>query len=190
MASGVAHDFNNILAGILGKTQVMLGALERGNVPDPQNLRTSLKVIERTTIQGAQTVKRIQDFTRIRTDQKFHHVDLNQVIKDAINVSKPVWKDQCDLKGVKIDLQFSPGEVPTISGISSELADVIVNIIANAIDAMPEGNCPDLQWVLPWQRTASMAEIKIKDTGIGMSNEVKQKVFDPFFSTKGQREPD
>ena len=187
MASGVAHDFNNILAGILGKTQVMLGALERGNVPDPQNLRTSLKVIERTTIQGAQTVKRIQDFTRIRTDQKFHHVDLNQVIEDAINVVKPVWRDQCELKGVKIDLQFSAGDVPTISGISSELTDVMVNIVANAIDAMPDGGTIQISSGSYQAENSEYAEIKIKDTGIGMSNEVKQKVFDPFFSTKGPK---
>jgi len=187
MASGVAHDFNNILAGILGKTQVMLGALDRGNVPDPQSLRTSLKVIERTTIQGAQTVKRIQDFTRIRTDQKFHPVDVNQVIEDAINIIKPVWRDQCELKGVKIDLQFSAGEVPTISGIASELADVIVNILANAIDAMPEGGTLQISSGSYQAETSEYAEIKIKDTGVGMSHEVKQKVFDPFFSTKGPK---
>src|SRR4030095_558852 len=105
---------------MLGKTQVMLGALERGNIPDPQNLRTSLKVIERTTIQGAQTVKRIQDFTRIRTDQKFDHVYQTQVSDEEIGVTKRVWRDQYELKGVKIDLQFSPGDVPAISGISSE----------------------------------------------------------------------
>ena len=186
MASGVAHDFNNILASILGKTQVMLGALERGNVPDPQNLRTNLKVIERTTIQGAQTVKRIQDFTRIRTDQKFHHVDLNQVIEDAIDIIKPV-RDQCELTGVKIDLQFSRGDVPTISGISSELADVIVNIIANAIDAMPEGGTIQISSGPYQAENSEYAEIKIRDTGVGMSNEVKQKVFDPFFSTKGPK---
>jgi signal transduction histidine kinase len=88
MASGVAHDFNNILAGILGKTQVMLAALERGNVPDPQNLRTSLKVIERTTIQGAQTVKHIQDFTRIRT------------IRNSTRGSKPGLKMQSTSSGL------------------------------------------------------------------------------------------
>jgi PAS domain S-box-containing protein len=187
MASGVAHDFNNILAGILGKTQVMLGALERGNVPDPQNLRTSLKVIERTTIQGAQTVKRIQDFTRIRTDQKFHRVDLNQVIADAMNIIRPVLRDQDELKGVKIELQFLQGNVPVISGISSELADVIVNVISNAIDAMPEGGVIQISSGAYQAESNEYAEIKIKDTGIGMSSEVKQKVFDPFFSTKGPK---
>lgn len=187
MASGVAHDFNNVLAGILGKTQVMLSALERGSFPDPQSLRNSLKVIERTTVQGAETVKRIQDFTRIRTDQKFHDVDLNEVIENAINVIKPVWRDQCELKGVKIDLQFSPGAVPPVSGIRSELADVIVNIIANAIDAMPDGGAIRISSGPYQAENIEYAEIRISDTGVGMSSEVKRKVFDPFFSTKGPK---
>ncbi len=187
MASGVAHDFNNVLAGILGKAQVMLNALDRGNAPDMQSLRSNLKVIEKTTIQGAQTVKRIQDFTRIRTDHKFHSVNVNQVIQEAINIIKPLWRDQCELKGVKIDVQFAPVDVPEISGIASELTEVIVNIVSNAIDAMPNGGVIRISSA-PYQAEGShYVEIRISDTGVGMSNEVKRKIFDPFFSTKGPK---
>lgn len=187
MASGVAHDFNNVLAGILGKAQVMLAALERGCVPDVQSIKNNLKIIEKTTIQGAQTVKRIQDFTRIRTDQKFHSVNVNEVIEEAISIIKPVWRDQCEVKGVKIDLQFAPNEVPAISGIASELTEVIVNIISNAIDAMPDGGAIRISSAPYQAEGTSYVEVRISDTGVGMSNEVKHKIFDPFFSTKGPK---
>lgn len=187
MASGVAHDFNNVLAGILGKTQVLLSTLERDSSVDVQNLRQTLRIIEKTTVQGAQTVKRIQDFTRIRTDQKFDRVDVNQVIEDAINIIKPVWRDECELKGVKIDLQFTAGAAPPISGIRSELTEVIVNIIANAIDAMPEGGTIRISSGPYRVESTEYAEVRISDTGVGMSSEVKRKIFDPFFSTKGPK---
>jgi len=187
MASGVAHDFNNVLAAILGKTQLMLSTLERGNSLDAQTLRQNLLIVEKTTIQGAQTVKRIQDFTRIRTDQKFHELDVNQIIEDAIDIIKPVWRDRCELKGVKIDLQFTAGTVPPVSGIRSELTEVMVNIIANAIDAMPEGGAIRISSGLCEAGNGDYVEIRISDSGVGMSSEVKQKVFDPFFSTKGPK---
>jgi signal transduction histidine kinase/CheY-like chemotaxis protein len=186
MASGVAHDFNNVLAGILGKTQVMLSTLERENVVDIQNLKHHLRIIEETTIQGAHTVRRIQDFTRIRTDQKFQQVDINQVIEEAISMIKPVWRNQCELRSVKIDLQFTPGVVPPVSGIGSELATVVFNVIANAIEAMPEGGFIRVSTVYRGESGDSV-EIRISDTGVGMSGEVKRRIFDPFFSTKGPK---
>jgi CheY-like chemotaxis protein len=104
-----------------------------------------------------------------------------------MKIISPVLRDQDELKGVKIELQFLPGNVPIISGISSELADVIVNVISNAIDAMPEGGVIQISSGAYQAESKECAEIKIKDTGIGMSSEVKQKVFEPFFSTKGPK---
>ncbi len=187
MASGVDHDFNNILAGVLGKTQVMLKNLERGILPDLPTLEQNLRLIEMTTIRGSHTVKRIQDFTRIRTDQKFDSVDVNQIVRDTIDRMRPVWKDQREAKGIKIDLQFNPGIVPLIKGISSELTEVIVNIVTNSIDAMPDGGIVQISTQVHLAGTDEYIEIKIADTGVGMTNEVKRKIFDPFFSTKGPK---
>ncbi len=187
MASGVAHDFNNVLAGILGKTQVMLSNLEMGDALDIQSFRQNLKTIEKSTIQGAKTVKRIQDFTRIRTDQKFDRVDVNEIVKEAIKIIRPIWRDQCEAKGIKIEMDFSPGAAPPINGIDSELTDVIVNTISNSIDAMPDGGAIRISTGLYQLENMEYAEIKISDNGMGMSDEVKQRIFDPFFSTKGPK---
>ena len=187
MASGVAHDFNNVLAGILGKTQLMLNSLEKGVATDPKLLKQNLKAIERTTIQGSRTVQRIQDFTRIRTDQKFNHVDINEIITDAINIIKPAWKDQSEARGIKIDIQFHPELLPPISGIRSELTEVIVNILTNCVDAMPDGGTITLETRPLQVDSTDFAEIRVSDTGVGMSSEIKRKIFDPFFSTKGPK---
>jgi hypothetical protein len=97
----------------------------------------------------------------------------------------PVWRDQWS-EGSKDRLEATR-DVLTISGITSELTDVLVNIIANAIDAMPDGGTIQISSGSYQAENNDYAEIKIKDTGIGMSNEVRQKVFDPFFSTKGPK---
>jgi PAS domain S-box-containing protein len=186
MASGVAHDFNNVLAGILGKTQLMLATIEKGMAPDRELLKQNLKTIEQTTIQGSHTVKRIQDFTRIRTDQKFDHVDVNDSVNYAIDVIRPVWKDQCEA-GIRIEIQFRPGVIPPVSGISSELTEVMLNVLTNAIDAMPTGGILSIKTELCQLENSSCVEIEVSDTGIGMSSEAKRRIFDPFFSTKGPK---
>jgi|RhiMetdeSRZDD1v2_1073273.scaffolds.fasta_scaffold13652_10 PAS domain S-box-containing protein len=187
MASGVAHDFNNVLAGILGKTQLMLATLEKGIVPDRESLRQNLKTIEKTTKQGSETVKRIQDFTRIRTDQKFDHVDVNDIVNYAIDVIRPVWKDQCEAKGIRIEIQFRPGATPPVNGIGDELTEVMVNVLRNAIDAMPTGGTLSIKTALGQAGNGDSVEIEVSDTGVGMSSEVKRRIFDPFFSTKGPK---
>jgi PAS domain S-box-containing protein len=187
MASGVAHDFNNVLAGILGKTQLMLATLEKGTLPDRESLRQNLKTIEKTTIQGSHTVKRIQDFTRVRTDQKFDHVNVNDIVNYAIDVIRPVWKDQCEAKSIRIEIQFHPGAIPPVNGISAELTEVMVNVLTNAIDAMPTGGILLIKTALRQADDSDCVEIEVSDTGVGMSSEVKRRIFDPFFSTKGPK---
>ncbi len=187
MASGVAHDFNNILAGILGKTQVMLNQLEKEGGLDLQTWKQNLKTLEKQAVLGAQTVKRIQDFTRIRTDKKFTQVDLNQVVTNSIEITKPVWKDEGEAKGIKIDIRFHPGEISFVDGIDSELTEVVVNILSNAFDAMPGGGVIEVSSRDLMDEGSPVVELTVTDTGVGMSSEVLQKVFDPFFSTKGPK---
>jgi len=187
MASGVAHDFNNILAGILGKTQVMLNQLEKEGRPDLQTWKQNLKTLEKQAILGARTVKRIQDFTRIRTDKKFTPVDLNQVVTNSIEIIKPVWKDESEAKGIKIEFRFHPGEISLVDGIDSELTEVVVNVLSNALDAMPDGGVIEVSSRDVMDGGSPVVELTVTDTGVGMSSEVLQKVFDPFFSTKGPK---
>jgi len=187
MANGVAHDFNNLLAAILGKTQLLLTQLEQGPPPDVQTLKADLRTIENKSIQGAQTVRRIQDFTRICADQLFQEVLLNEVVQEAIKSTKPIWRDQFEAEGVQLEVLFEPGNIPPVSGNRTELIEAVRNILRNAIDAMPDGGTIRIASSMEQTDFQPTVEIRIVDTGVGMSEEVRRKIFDPFFSTKGPK---
>jgi len=174
MASGVAHDFNNALAAILGNTQLLLYTTK------DEELKVSLKVIEKVAWDSAQTVRRLQDFTRKSVHQELFKVDVNSIIKDSIEITKPKWKDEVQSRGIHIEMVSNFEEIPTVIGSTSELREVITNMIFNAIEAMPEGGKIEIR---TFQRKSNVF-IQISDSGIGMTEEVKKKAFEPFFTTK------
>ncbi|HEX6209455.1 MAG TPA: GAF domain-containing protein, partial [Methylomirabilota bacterium] len=175
MASGVAHDFNNLLASVLGRAQLLLR-----RVQEPQ-LRQWLQVIERSALDGAQTVKRLQEFTRIRRDQPLVPLDINQVVRGALDITQSRWKDEPTSRGITLNVRTELAEVPAVLGDAAELREAMTNLILNALDAMPEGGTLTLSTALVDGRI----EIAVTDSGVGMPLEVREKVFDPFFTTKG-----
>lgn len=187
LAGGVAHDFNNILAAILGRVQLLrkqlappMGKTEkRGSAID---LEKGLEIIERASLDGAETVRRIQEFCRRRGDQKdFVQVDLNELIENALEFTKVKWADEVQSRGIKIEISKALSSLPPIMGSASELREVFTNLINNAVDALPRGgeirvqSCMNTEW----------AVITIEDTGGGIPLSIKDRIFDPFFTTKG-----
>jgi signal transduction histidine kinase/CheY-like chemotaxis protein len=179
MASGVAHDFNNLLAVILGNIQLLSYQLDQLGL---EEIRERLKAIERSSKDGAETVRRIQEFTGIRRDKEFSPVSINELLHGVIVVTEPRWKDQTQRRGIHIDLSTQLEEVPFVLGSPSELREVLTNIVFNAIDAMPEGGRLTLSTHHPAE---DWVEVRVSDTGVGMTEEVKRRIFDPFFTTKG-----
>jgi signal transduction histidine kinase/CheY-like chemotaxis protein len=176
LASGVAHDFNNTLAGILGRAQL----LQRTD--DPEKIKRGLDIIIKTAEDGAKTVKRIQDFARQRRDHNFELVSIDQILMDASEITRPRWKNCAEASNIHITLDLQIESNAMVMGDDSELREVLVNMVFNAIDAMPEGGTLSLT-----TRTAGdSVVIKVIDTGIGMYPEVRSKIFDPFFTTKGK----
>ena len=179
MASGVAHDFNNLLAVILGNIQLLLHQLDHLS---PEEVRERLKIIEQSSKDGAETIRRIQEFTGMRRDKEFSSLSINEILTDVINITQPRWKDQAQKRGIQIELIRKLGKIPLILGNPSELREVLTNIIFNAVDAMPEGGEITIS---TQSQTEDWVEMRIADAGIGMTGEVKKRVFDPFFTTKG-----
>jgi PAS domain S-box-containing protein len=174
MASGVAHDFNNALAAILGNTQLLLCTAQ------DEELKETLRTIEKVAKDSSQTVRRLQDFTKKRVPQELSSVDVNSVMKDSIKITKPKWKDEAQSKGVSIEIVSNFEEIPPGSGNDSELRGVFTNMILNAIEAMPEGGKIE---ICTFKKKEDVI-IQISDTGIGIAEEAKKKIFEPFFTTK------
>jgi signal transduction histidine kinase/ActR/RegA family two-component response regulator len=176
LASGVAHDFNNTLAGILGRAQLTLMRTQ-----DPEVVR-SLRIIVKSAQDGANTVKRIQDFARQRRDKNFEPVAIDQLLLDTIEITRPRWKNSAEANNVQIRFESRISTNAFIMGDESELREVLVNIIFNAVDAMPEGGLI----ALSAEEVGGSVSISISDTGSGMGEEVRSRIFDPFFTTKGK----
>lgn len=176
LASGVAHDFNNTLAGILGRAQLLL----RTN--DPEKITRGLNIIIKTAEDGAKTVKRIQDFARQRRDHDFEPVSVDQILFDVSEVTRPRWKDKAEASGIHISLDVQIRSKAKVMGDESELREVLVNMVFNAVDAMPIGG----RLTLSAEDIDDSVVISISDTGSGMAPEIRSRIFDPFFTTKGK----
>ncbi|HEX7317877.1 MAG TPA: ATP-binding protein [Pyrinomonadaceae bacterium] len=176
LASGVAHNFNNTLTGILARAQLML------DTSDMKDIRRGLRIIIQTAEDGAKTVKRIQDFARQRRDQDFVSIDVDQLMLEVAEITRPRWKDHAEAANVHIKLVRQIGSNAVIMGDAGELREVLVNMVFNAVDAMPDGGV----LTLSTQDGDEDVVLTVADTGTGMTEEVRSRIFDPFFTTKGK----
>jgi signal transduction histidine kinase/CheY-like chemotaxis protein len=178
MASGVAHDFNNLLASILGRAQLLLERTQ------DVKLRQWLKVIERAAMDGARTVRRLQDFTGIRRDQPAVAVDLNQVVQQVLETTESIWRQDRRRSGVEIEVETDLAEgLPPVAGDPAELREAFTNLVLNAVDAMPGGGTLTLRT----QITDGQVQVEVRDSGTGIPEHIREKIFDPFFTTKGPK---
>lgn len=177
MAAGVAHDFNNLLAVILGRAELLLARTQ-----DPDVAR-ALDAVRIAALDGAQTVRRIQEFTRTRRTRPFGRVDLWELLREVVELTRPRWENEAQSRGVAYDVRVEGGPVPPVAGISEELREVFTNLLVNALEAMPAGG----RFVFRVTTEADHAVLIAEDTGCGMSDETRRRVFEPFFTTKGPR---
>jgi signal transduction histidine kinase/putative methionine-R-sulfoxide reductase with GAF domain/ActR/RegA family two-component response regulator len=185
MSSGVVHDFNNILAAILGRTQILqhkLGAL--GENPEHDFLEKNLDIIEKAASDGSHILSRISEFTKTKPTEKFVAVQIDQIIADAIELTRPRWRYQARSNGRHIEIEYHRGEIAEIMGSPSELREVFTNLIINAVDAISGDGKINIKAHL---EPAGVIKIIVSDNGHGMSEETRKRIFEPFFTTKGER---
>jgi len=179
MAAGVAHDINNALSVILARAEFMTAQLESPE-PDLVTLQNDLETIVKTCLQGAETVKRVQNYTRARQDDGPSVVEINSVVRDAVELARPKWQRDVDAGIRQIDIVAELGEVPAVRGNAHELTQVVNNLIFNAVEAMPSGG----RLTLRTRALDDGVQLEVGDTGSGMDESTRARLFQPFFTTK------
>jgi PAS domain S-box-containing protein len=182
MTSGVAHDFNNLLASILGQVELLH--------PDelPPAAQLAIATIRQSALDGARTVRRLQGLAKPRVDPPSTSADLNESVRAALEMARPRWATAALRGRPAIEVTVKLAEDASLSRVaidSAELREVLLNLLFNASDAMPQGGRIELE-TRPGQKPKT-AELVVRDTGHGMSEAVRDRIFEPFFSTKGPK---
>jgi PAS domain S-box-containing protein len=192
MASGIAHDINNAITPISLYAELLLEA-----EPDlTRRGREQLETICHAINDVAQTVARMREFYRQREPQlRLASVDLNRLVQQVIDLSRARWHDMPLMRGVVIRMsaELLP-HLPPIQGVESEIREALINLVFNAVDAMPEGGILTLRTAFdedPAQsldgKPARHVSIEVTDSGVGMDDETRRHCLEPFFTTKGER---
>jgi signal transduction histidine kinase len=182
MAGGIAHEFNNSLGPIVGFTDMLL---KRPAVAEDAEKRTRLlRNIYTAATDAAATVERLRDFYRSREgDEAIEPLSIRELVSTTVSMTRPKWRGEAEAGGRRIRLTTHLQDAPPVVGNPTELRQVLTNLVFNAVDAMPAGGVISV-------RTASedgKVLIEVTDTGIGMSEEVRKRCLDPFFTTKHER---
>lgn len=176
MAAGVAHNFNNLLTGVLGYAEIIK---MRDDVPEP--IAGSLERITDSAKRCAAVIRRIQGFGRPLEASARHPVALDDVIRETIEITRPRWKTAPEREGRVVTVNADLGGVGLVDGNEAVWEEILSNLIFNAVDASPEGGDITVQSRLE----EDTVTVSVIDEGTGMDEETRRRVFEPFFTTKG-----
>lgn len=176
IASGVAHDFNNALFAIVGYTELITE-----KVTEPDLLR-DLSALRRAANDASRIVRRMEAFYKTQA-ASFIPLDVNEVISDAVDMTRPRWKIHPQVQGIRIDVVTLLTDLPTVQGDSAELREVFTNLVFNAVDAMPRGGTLTIES----RHDGDKVVVTVRDTGIGMDEATRSRVFEAFYTTKGAK---
>jgi signal transduction histidine kinase/CheY-like chemotaxis protein len=185
LAGGIAHDINNTISPIALYAESLLED-ERDLKPAA---RHKVDVIRRGVGNVAESVARMRDFSRLPEPQAtLLPVNLNDVLANVVELTRARWRDLPQQQGIVIDMrtQLAP-HLPLIMGVAGELRDALVNLVLNAVDAMPSGGPLTLRTALLRAGAEDAVILEVADAGIGMNDAVRRRCMEPFFTTKGDR---
>jgi signal transduction histidine kinase/CheY-like chemotaxis protein len=179
LASGMAHDFNNSLCGVLGFLELALTDKSQGD-----QARSYLESARTCTLDAAETVRRVQNFARWqRNELTVQSLDINELVRETIQLTRHKWENLTHARGTSIAVEVQTDASGRVMGSAAELREVLTNLVFNAVDAMPQGGKLSVH---TWS-TATDVFLAVHDTGVGMNSAVRRRVFEPFFTTKGER---
>jgi nitrogen-specific signal transduction histidine kinase len=183
LASGVAHDLNQSLALVSGYAEIARTALDEAEAADPVEIREMLSIISQAAYDGGETVKRLLAFGRGAVDGSAEAVDIAVLLDDVAKLTAPRWRDAAQAEGRPISVRVQADGGSVVEGWPARLREALINLVFNAVDALPDGGSIELR-----ARTRERAVIvEVADSGIGMPVDVQARIFEPYFTTKGEQ---
>ncbi|HUA19880.1 MAG TPA: ATP-binding protein [Bryobacteraceae bacterium] len=186
MASGIAHDINNAISPVAIYTEMLL----EQDTSLSKRAREYLETTRRAVGDVAHTVARMREFYRQHEPELIlSPVDLSVLAQQVIDLTRARWSDMPQQRGLVIELRSELGQnLPAVAGIESEIREALINLVFNAVDALPEGG----KLTIRTKTTKSSAspqqvDVEVADTGVGMDEETRRRCLEPFFTTKGER---
>ena len=173
MVQGVNHNLNNLLNGVLLPAQLL-----KDNLKDPRD-RQRAELIETAAQNAAELVRRLNRAAKGQQEIP-QSVAVSPRVLEALDNTRGRWKTEPEGRGIAIDLVTNLEDVPPIRGTASEVDDMLVNLILNAVDALSEGGTI----TIGTQAMGDHVRLTVSDTGIGMDAETQRRVFEPLFTTK------
>jgi len=177
LAGGAAHHLNNLLTIVVGRVQLM-----RRHVQE-ERLARPLEIVERAAKDGAEVVRRLQQFAGMRRTAEPRTVDLNHIVKDMLEMTRGCWQESARAHGAEIVVESHLTPLPQVPGDAAALRELLTNLVLNAVDALPRGG----RLTIDTSSSGSTAVIAVADTGLGMPEDVRLRAHEPFFTTKGVR---
>jgi signal transduction histidine kinase/ActR/RegA family two-component response regulator len=182
MSSGIAHDFNNSLSPIVGLSDLLITYPKL--LADHDKALKFLQTINQAGRDAARVVSRLRDFYRPADEvDEIEVFSLKQVVEQAIEFTQPRWGDQAMATDTKYQIITTLQDV-RVAGQPSEMREMLVNLIFNALDAMPTGGVLGIT-ISDASSQPGKVRLEVKDTGVGMTAEVRRRCLEPFFTTKG-----
>lgn len=180
MAMGIAHDFNNLLTTVLGHAELLHADLARlgGDRDAAQHVDT----LQSAANDGAALVRKIQQYIRNEKLELAEPVELDVLVEEVLTLTRPYWHNEPRRQGISIQVRTDLRPVPPILGTPTELREVFVNLVLNAVQAMPAGGTLSLS---VQRRDARAVVVEVEDTGVGMTSRVARRIFEPLYTTKG-----
>ena len=180
LAAGVAHNINNRLTPVLGWTEMLQERLSASEPIERDELKHALNVIHQGASDSVETVRRLQEYSRPARVKGPEAVLLRDVLEQLLALTRPQWDNEAARRGIRYEIDLRADPAPAILAVASEVREALLNILENALTAMPQGG----RLTLHVRGEDERAVVSISDTGRGMSAEVQRLAFEPFFTTR------
>ena len=172
LSSGMTHHLNNLFAVILGRAELLLPGIDNAGA------RRSLEIIQRAARDGADVARRVQRFSRLHPVSEPVGVDLNELALEVVEILRPRWQDEA-----RLEVSVEAGQISSVMGEPVPLREVLMNLLVNGMEAMPPGGRATIR---TWAE-GDRIHCAVTDTGIGMTDDVRRRALEPFFTTKGPK---